>query len=260
MIGRNTIANLTAPLAAPSVSGLSLIFRPGQRPAAADVLHLLNSDSDRTPAVAVSYQPAPGQGWLELLAGGLTFDLTGLDPALPAPMPAVAHWYGLPAGFAAPVEAITLLPGEQLLGDETLLPVVRIMVGIAARLAGLAHVMAVVWHPARSVLSPQGFVVAVDSWLNGGAFPALGLTALVGDEQNGVRSEGLSFFIGRELLVEGSAGMTTAQNAKMAVRIINKLIGIDAIHHALEFMGPNGEQLCVAPSADGGFLRVCRKT
>jgi hypothetical protein len=176
-------------------------------------------------------------------------------------MPAAAHFYGFAESPAAePAEAITLTPGEHLRGGENLLPVVRIMAGLATRLVRLAAVEAVVWHPARAAMAPDAFGSVIANWLKGGAFPALGLTALFRGDDGAIRSEGLAFFTGQELRIEPLIGKTTAQDAKIATRLINHLVGIAAIHQPFELLGPDGEHLSVAPPGHDGFMRVCRKT
>jgi hypothetical protein len=209
---------------------------------------------------AVSHAPDPAEGWLELIADGLTFDLTGLAPAAAAPMPELLHPFGFAAGAdVVPGEAITLIPGEHLRGGEHLLPVVRVMTGIAARLGELAPVKAIAWHPARSVMAPDVFIRLIAAWLAGGAFPALGLTALTPDTDFGLRSEGLTFFTGQELRIEPGTGTTAAADAKIAVRLIHYLVENEAIRAPFDFLGPDGESLCAAPSDNGRYLRVWRK-
>jgi hypothetical protein len=222
--------------------------------------HATSASPARAPGFAVSDVAEGDAGWIELLAGGMTFDLAGLAPAAAVPMPPMAHFYGFPARpDPASAEAITLMPGEQLRGAEHLLPVIRTMAGTAIRLAELADVTAVVWHPARCAMAPAIFAATVTAWLNGGAFPALGLTALFPDSDGAIRSEGLAFFIGRELRIEPIIGKNTTYYAKIATRLINQLVGSDAIHQPLDVMGPNGEQFSVEPSQNDGLLRAWRK-
>ena len=243
----------------------SLMFRRGQRPSAADVVKLANSrqgtdgEAGKAPGFAVSYQPEAAD-WLELLAGGMTFDLAGLAPAMAAPMPVMAHFYGFTKTVAVPAEAITLNPGDQWRDTANSLPVVRAMAGLAARLAGLAGATGVVWHPARCAMLPDAFAAAIAGWRAGGAFPALGLTALFCDEDGAICSEGLAFFIGQELWIDPLLGKNTTVNAHIATRLINQLVGSQPIHQPFETTGPNGEQLSVVPSGNDGFLRVWRKT
>ncbi|MET0179746.1 MAG: hypothetical protein ABW194_04610 [Novosphingobium sp.] len=199
---------------------LSLLFAPGGRPVADQVEEL----GRRTGAFAVSHRPAEGEGWLELLVNGLTFDVRGLGPAAEADPFVFVHRYALPNTCdPAALDAVTLSPGAHLAGAEAMMPVVRAAAGLAAALTGLAGCEAVGWRPARTVAGAAHFRNAVDAWLGGGAFPALGLTALTRAESGSLRSEGLDFLIGREFVLRPS-GASPADDAKLAIRLIDLLV------------------------------------
>jgi hypothetical protein len=67
-----------------------------------------------------------GEGWLELLVNGLTFDVVGLSPGKGAEQPACVHSYSLPAGSEPfGLEAVTVRPGPHLAGGQTMAPVLR---------------------------------------------------------------------------------------------------------------------------------------
>jgi hypothetical protein len=172
----------------------------------------------------VSHRPSDGEGWLELLVNGLTFDLTGLAPAAAAESPPFVHRYGVP-GSRDPeaFEAVALSPGAHLAGAEAMIPVVRSAAGLAATLADLPRCEAVGWRPARAVAGVAHFRQGVDAWLGGGAFPALGMTALTRNGSGSLRSEGLDFLIGRELVLQPS-GAPPAEDAKLAIRLIDMLV------------------------------------
>jgi hypothetical protein len=55
-------------------------------------------------------------------------------------------------------------------------------------------------------------------------FSAIGLTALIPDAQGGVNSEGLAFFIDQEIAVAPAEGVSAADNAKLAARLIHELV------------------------------------
>ena len=156
-------------------------------------------------------------------------------------------------------EAITLRPGAHLAGGGNLLPVVRSMVDVAAALVALPEVQAVVWHPARSGMAPAYFAQVVGKWLEGGPFPALGLTALAREVDGGLRSEGLAFFTGQELRIEPVRDESPAQAAKIAIRLINTLVTIPPVFAPCEFTGPGGERLNAEPSGNGRFIRIWRQ-
>lgn len=204
--------------------------------------------------------PEKDEGWLEIIAFGLTFDLVGLSPGPAEMFPEIRHRYGLGEGFGGAIEAISLRPGQHLGDDANLLPVVRVMTGVAAALLGLAEVRAVVWHPAATALEPTLFATAIDAWLAGGAFPALGLTALVRDPDGAVRSDGLSFFTGQELRVEPTCGKTPGDSGKIAIRLVHRLVGGEPVLSRQELAGPGGERLIAEPREGGRVVRVWRRS
>jgi hypothetical protein len=100
-------------------SGLALLFEPQSRPSADDVVAMIAA----TPAVArvlsISHRPAAGEGWLEVLCRGLTFDITGLAPARPDPLPSIQHHIGFAADSSiSPAEGVNVCIGQHLAGGE----------------------------------------------------------------------------------------------------------------------------------------------
>lgn len=270
-------------------TGMSLMFATGSRPSASDVKRLSGVAPHPVPSVKsaladaavpasdasvsggaaagspgaqeflISLVPGGDAGWLELLANGLAFDMSGLAPGDPAAPVEAAHLFALPqdiSGFA--LEAVRLEPGPHIASAATLLPLVRTMAGLAATLAALPGVAAVCWHPARSWMDPRYFVRLVQGWLAGGAFPALGLTALDRSADGLIRSEGLACFIGQELVIDPQPGESPADSAKLAVRLIDSLVASGPLRAAQGLAGPRGEVLLAEPSADGCLVRIRR--
>ncbi len=129
-------------------------------------------------------------------------------------------------------------------------------VGLAASLSELPGIEGIAWRPAHSLIEPVLFRLQVGTWLAGGAFPALGLTALARDPDGGLRSVGLEFFIGQELRIEPAAGRPFPGAAKLAVRLIHGLVEDGPVHKPIELAGENGEPIRMEPSANGRFIRV----
>lgn len=232
---------------------LSLIFAKGQRPGV-EALAALEHQGGAGLGFAISHRPAPGEGWLELLARGMTFDCRGLAPGPCADFPATATLLGLngpPAG-----EALALLPGPHLAEGRGLLPVVRVLAGLGAALTGLPGVQAVCWNPAGSCMAPDYFRKVVHDWLDGGAFPALGLTTLKREANGAMVSQGLELLIGQELRFEPDRELASAQVARIAVRMIHELIARGPLAEAGEFVGPDGEPLLAVPVREGSQLRI----
>ena len=239
---------------------LSLIFAEGQRPDL-DAIAALASVPGSVMPFAISHipdpdcaGPGPAQGWVELLAGGLTFDLHGLAHGQPSAYPAPGALLGLaeaPAG-----EALALQPAPHLADGPGMLPAVRVLAGIGTRLAGLPGVLAAHWGPASCWMTIKYYCGVVTEWLDGGAFPALGLTSLRREPDGAMTSLGLDFFTGQELRFEPDRRLPPAAIAKAAVRLVHSLVESGPLRARTEYAGPDGIVLLVEPVRQGRLLRV----
>ena len=226
-----------------------MLYAPGRRPSLDDVRRA----GEASAAFAVTYDPGEGAEWAELLVTGLTFELSGLAPGPDEATPPIAHRFGLADDWQSEgLEAVLLRPGGHLAGAAAMLPVVRGCVALAAALATHTGAAAVVWIPARSAMAPDYFAAVIGDWLGGGAFPALGLTALV-PGGSGITSEGLAFFTGQELEVSGD---DLAQAGRIAVRMVHTLVDHGPLAAPIRLAGPEGEPLLAEPSGDGSRVRV----
>jgi hypothetical protein len=241
---------------------LSLLFDLAARPNAPAIRGLESSSN----GFSISHDSAcDGEAdgaagdWLELLVNGLTFDLLGLAPGSAQISAPALHRFDLPKLLdPAKLAAIALIPGPHLAGGETLMPVVRSQMWLATRLCALPGVAAVGWEPARSLSSPAHFTRSVERWLEGGVFPGLGLSALKETPDGGMESVGLAFFTGQELRLEpGLAGDKPAA-ARLALRLINELVGRDRLERAERIKGPGGEALLIELVENGRILSVSR--
>lgn len=263
--GGQQITGGVNPSAAGMLTAASLLFAPGRRPSAAEVRAAAQRDGGFTISLDPADDQAPGASdpealrWLELLANGLTFDLEGLRPGEAEPAPPSGHFYGLPADFApGMLEAVTLRPGPHLRAGGTMLPVVRGMAWLMARLAHMPFVQAVAWHPARTWCSPGHFSDSVIRWAEGGPFPGLGLTALAPTPEGGLQSEGLSLFTGQELRVEPQLVTDRAAGARLALRMLHWLVENGRLTDPVTLAGPGGEALVLDPSPSGRFVSASR--
>lgn len=260
-------------------AGLTMLFPAGARPSA-DAVELAFAQPEpgtesgiephkspqdqkqqvhKSIASRISSQRGRAEGWVEVLASGLTFDLAGLEPGPALAPPDARHFFGLPRdsdGFV--FEAIALFPGPHLVGAGALIPVVRTMAAIVSTLAIKLGALAVCWEPAGSWMDVQYFSRIIAGWSAGGAFPALGLTGIERTQDGGVESDGLAFFIGQELRIESRRGEAAAETVKLATRVIDHLINKGAIFEREALVGPGGEPLMAEPSPDGKFLQVRR--
>ncbi|RJY08386.1 hypothetical protein [Aurantiacibacter aquimixticola] len=237
--------------------GVSLLFAAGSRPTVADLQRL----ADTTGHFSISLDPSAGntegQGWLELLITGLTFDLKGLLPSEGARIPKFEHAYGVPPSVDRnAAEAVELVPGPHLAGGATMFPVVRSLALLAARLSGLDGVSGVVWHAAGACSAPDIFQRGVVAWVEGGPFPGLGLTSLETDANGGLRSRGLALLTGQELALSADMCADRARAAKIALRLINWVVEHGRIDAQLAFSGPGGEALVLEAVENSTIVRV----
>ncbi len=151
---------------------------------------------------------------------------------------------------------VSLAPGPHLAGGAGLVPVLRVLAGLGARLAGLPNVLAVVWSPAGSWVAPDLFRRSVADWLEGGAFPGLVLTALEQEHNGAMVSRGLALLTGQELRFEPDKHLPTAAMARLAVRLIHELVQSGPLRQERDFTGPAGEHLLAVPVRDGSELRI----
>jgi hypothetical protein len=241
-----------------------VLFAPAARPDASSIVAL----KERTEGFSVSspqagthshFGEADGHR-LELLANGLVFDLAGLEPGKAAPRSRCEHLVDLEGEADAwarkPFEAITLVPGPHLRGGEAMMPVVRTMCWLGAQLSELPGVKALAWQPAVSCISPSYFRSSITHWLEGGPFPALGLTALKPTPDGGMQSVGMAFFTGQELRIEPELADDCKAATRLAARLVNKLLDESRLERETYFELPNGNRLLLAPSPNGKFVRV----
>lgn len=236
---------------------MSLLFAAGMRPRADDLERLAATRLGEGLTFSISHRAETNAGWLELLAQGLTFDCSGLMPGDPAPMPPAGQFYGVdPALAQRDLVAVGLHAGPHLAAGAGLLPLVRTIARLGARLAALPGLAAISWHPAQSWIEPAYYVRIVSEWLRGGAFPALGLTSLQRASNGTLTSLGLAFLIGQEIELVPPAGTPVADAARLAVRIIDGLVTSGSMDVAGELAGPAGEVLDAIPDAVRQVLRI----
>lgn len=232
-----------------------MIYTAGQRPTGDDVQRIMA----RADLASLGREAGPDDHRLELLAGGLTFAMAGLAPGAPVPLPPARHFFGMvDSRDSFPFEAVSLAPVRRVKPGAATVPLAQTMVHAALLLAQASPVRALCWEPAAAWMDAAYFVRAIEGWLGGGAFPALGLTALVRRDDGSVVSDGLSFFIGRELQVEPRGSEHATDTVKVAVRAIDHLVREGKVTRAIGFRGPRGEPLEAEPSPDGKSLLLRR--
>ncbi|OGS47728.1 MAG: hypothetical protein A3J40_05115 [Erythrobacter sp. RIFCSPHIGHO2_12_FULL_63_10] len=256
--------------------GISLLFAAGKRPDSDAIAEFASS----SPEVSLTHDPAAvprlrlvgsdrtghpdpgenaeGQNWVELLREGLTFDLVGLAPGESTWIPEIEHCFDFPdRALVQSCEALQLLPGPHLAGGERSLPVVRGLMALARDLAHhFEHLGGLVWPHSHSVIGKRFFESTITAWLEGGAFPALGLTAFTQTADGALQSVGLNYFIDQELRIEPPLANNKVAATRLAIRLINQLVLMGGIADEEHVMAPDGSGLILRLSENRRFVRV----
>lgn len=263
-------------------AGLHLLFAPGKRPTRAAVLDVIARQQN----VLFSHDPAGGAGvelavvdggerqvsggrsagardevWLELLRDGLTFDLSGLAPGPCPSAPPIVHRFDFAPDHAEPeLEALLVLPGPHLAGGERSVPVMKTMLGLARDLTQhFPDLVAVHWAPAHSAIGRRFFESVITAWLDGGAFPALGLTAFEETADGSLQSVGLDVWIGQELRIEPPLTGDRVAATRLGVRLINQLVIVGGLDESERIIAPDGTRLVMQTSRNSQYIRVRRE-
>jgi hypothetical protein len=155
--GIGAITNGSLDFAGQAGSGLTLLFPAGRRPSAEHVERALAAavGADGRQFARISHAGGAEQGWVELLASGLTFDLTGLAPGESVGAVTGPKLFGIESSEDLIAhEAIMLAPGPHLDGAGVMIPVFRAMVSLARSLATSLGAAAVCLAPSTP---PQQF-------------------------------------------------------------------------------------------------------
>lgn len=236
-----------------------LLFAAGRRPRVTDIQALSVSRGQFAVTLECS-DPAEEDQWAELLANGLTFDMSGLEPGRKCKPPErTSQHFGYEQEFDADAcEGVLLAPGPHLISGGPMVPVLRCLAWLAAELADLPDLRGIAWPAASSVCEPQYFREVVSRWLGGGAFPGFGLTSLVSQPDGALRSQGLALFTGQELLLDSDLALDKSQGAKVALRLLHWMVENGKIEETMSVTGPSGDTLILEPQPEQGIVSVWR--
>jgi hypothetical protein len=196
-----------------------------------------------------------------LLRDGLTFDVCGFASGPQSVWPEIAHRFDLPE-LPQPesFDVMTITPGPHLAAAGRTMPVMQTMLALACDLSRhFADLAAVCWAPSRSAIGRKFFESVTSAWLEGGPFPALGLTAFSQTEDGAIISEGLDFWTGQELRIEPPLSADRIAATRLGIRIVNQLVIVGALQESDRITAPDGTRLMLAPSVDGKLVRVWRE-
>lgn len=246
-----------------------MLFAKGKRPDRAAI----RSFAARQRAAIVSNDPFArdsGQSipvwggqqlWIELLRDGLTFDLSGLSLGPPSDFPVINHRFDLP-DIPTPEthEALAFKPGPHLANSGHSQPVARAMLALARDLILYFNdLVAIGWGPSRSAIGRRFFESVISAWLDGGPFPALGLTAFDEGADGALESVGLAFWTGQELRIEPPLSADKVAATRLGIRLVNQLVLTGGLEADERIIAPDGTRLVLRPSRNRAIISVWRE-
>ena len=205
---------------------------------------------------------SPGQlVWTELLCDGLTFDLGGLAPGRASAFPVIEHRFDLTDVPGSEThDALSIVPGPHLVAGGRSLPVVRAMFALARDLIlCFDDCIAVCWGPSRSAIGRRFFESVVSAWLDGGPFPALGLTAFAETADGALESVGLDFWINQDLRIEPPLSTDRVAATRLGIRLVNQLVLAGGVTADERIIAPDGTRLVLRPARDRAIISVWRE-
>lgn len=174
-----------------------------------------------------SLNAAQGGGWFAQLpgsrAGGDLHVAIGNNGFAPELVGLAEHRFDIDAEVAGECLSLTISAGPDAKAWGDPVELLRAQCLVAMDLLN-ADMLAVLWAGADSVMGADYFRRMVGIWLNGGAFPALGLAALVKDESGVVRSVGLDVLVGQDVAVLPDEGLSPTDQARLAMRVMDFLV------------------------------------
>lgn len=249
--------------------GLLLLFDRGSRPDREAVLDAVGRNERlfiaHDPFTAVSHgidgRMVPGEEECErglaVLADGLSFEILGLASGSPVQQAHIDHYLSHDRSDLEEVEALGIYPGSHIAEGANALPVVRTMLGLGADLAeALGDVRAISWTPARSAISVGFFQRSVAAWRAGGLFPTLGMVGIDFDQDDRLRTEGLSFLVGSELVLAPELSVDHSAAIRLVLHIVHELVGTRLEHGQHRFAAKGIEDMELVLEPGSGWIRV----
>lgn len=143
---------------------------------------------------------------------------------------------------------ISIELGSHLGGGEKVPAIVKAMLTAAAGIGHMTDAFAAMWLPAKTISGFEYFARVVADYDAGGVFPVLALVNFKKEAEGTIRSKGLDWLAGQELLVAPSSDLSDSELMRRIVRVSHDLAVGGAIVHDMELAGiEEHERIELAP-------------
>ena len=239
-------------------SGWAVLYRRRDAPSLTEIETAIADGPVGGTEMIVSTQPITSFGntaeALECVVSGLSFDLVPIahnDPACE-----IEHGFDVDVATLPLRSGLTIEPSPHIGSAARTLPIIRAGAAIAARLSRVGNPAAVVWRPLGSAMEPGYFRETIGAWLDGGVFPALGLTTFGKAPDGGLHSSGLAFFTGQEVRIAPDLAARGPEALKIGARVIDRLVEADPFDGESVLALETGERVRLSVSRNRRFVIV----
>lgn len=239
--------------------GWEVLYAPGSTPSLDAVCGAIvgkDGGGSRNPAFACERlsNPASGVPTLECMVGGLAFDVAPNDTWDAADNPQIEYTFDVDLDSLPVRHGLSIVPGPNIASAAHALPVVRAGAALVRSICEIGEPLTVIWRPIGSAMAARYFEDVADSWLHGGPFPALGLTALRAAPDGGLHSHGLALFTGQELRLTPPIAETGSNAYALGARLIDRLVEGDPVRRPFALSAQDGRTINLAPSPNHRFV------
>lgn len=142
---------------------------------------------------------------------------------------------------------ISLELGNHLEGGEKVSAIVKGLLNAAAMIGQMTNAFAVMWVPANTLSGFDYFARVVDEYSRGGVFPVLALVNFKKESDGSIRSSGLEWLAGQELVVAASH-LSDSELMRRIVRVAHDLAVGGSMTNSLDLPGlEDDERIMLAP-------------
>jgi hypothetical protein len=193
-------------------------------------------------------------------SGTLIYRGVAFDYAINAwQRPASDHQIFCDTDLGATRSAISLKLGATVASGQNVPAVIRALLVLGEALGSALNSKAAFWQPASVVSGFSYYAETVRQYENGAAFPCLVSIAFDTSTDENIRTKGLAWLSGQELVFERGQ-LLVNEAMRYVVRLVHDIATNGAVETVMDVPGMNdSERLILTPRAEKGDLLVRRK-